>query len=166
MITHLNTTGLSLQNQTGGNGTLNLNRGLPQIGGPIFRHNSSGGSAVLNLNGGTFQAGLDSITLIKSGLSSVNLYNGGVIVDTQGYSVTNSVALSNPPGNGLYPAGGTLAISTGGGSDYIGVPFVAVTSMGYGSNATAIANLSGGVITGVTLTSPGRKLYRGRCDPV
>ncbi len=161
VITHPNTTGLNIQNAAGGNGTLNINRGTLQLGGPIYRNNSSGGSAVLNLNGGTLQAGANNLTLIKSGLSSVNVYNGGVVVDTQTYTVTNPAALLIPAGNGLYPAGGTLAIASGGGSGYIGAPFVTVTTSGAGSNAMAIANISGGVVTGVTLICPGQNYLAG-----
>ncbi len=155
IVTHLNTTGVSVQKSAGGNGTLNLNRGTLRLGGPIYRNNSSGGSAVLNLNGGTLQAGRDNILLIKSGLSRVTVYNGGVVFDTQGYSSSNSVALTTAEGNGIYPAGGTLAIGANGGAGYIGAPDVTITTSGAGSNAMAIATIVGGVVTNVILTCPG-----------
>jgi autotransporter-associated beta strand protein len=163
LVESLSTTGVTMDgNANGGNGTLNLNSGTLQTYGPIYRANNVG-TAVVNLNGGTLQAGESGITLISSSpaLTSVNLYNGGVTFDTQAYtSVTVPAILKATTGNGIYPAGGIESIATGGGAGYIGPPLVAVSG-GSGSGAMAIANVSGGVLTGVTLTCPGQNYLVG-----
>jgi autotransporter-associated beta strand protein len=154
-LTHLSTTGVGMENAAGGNGTLNLNRGTLILGGPIFRNNTTGGGAILNLNGGTLQAGGNNITLIASSLSSVNVYNGGVTVDSQVNAAVIAANMLAPSGLGLYPAGGTVAVSSNGGNGYIGAPLVTVSG-GSGSGATAIALVSSGTVTAVTLTCPGQ----------
>jgi autotransporter-associated beta strand protein len=159
-ITHLSTTGVVLQNNAGANGTLNLNSGTLRLGGPIFRNNASDGSAVLNLNGGTLQAGANNVTLIRDTPMNVNVYNKGVTFDSQGYTATVAANLLSATGHGIYPSGGILNIESGGGSGYLGAPLVAISG-GAGSGAMAIANINGGVVTGVTLTCPGMNYVAG-----
>ena len=141
-------------------GVLNLDSGTLQLAGSIYQNDLSSGSAALNLNGGLLQASANSMTLISNTVVSVNVFNGGAVIDTQTNAATVSASLLATAGNGIYPAGGTLAISSGGGSGYIGAPLVAVSG-GSGSGATAIANISGGVVTGVTLTCPGQNYQSG-----
>jgi autotransporter-associated beta strand protein len=146
-------TGIQLAAGSGTYGTLNLNSGtLLANAGTI--HKGSGASGIINFNGGTLQAGASGLTLIDTSPTAVNVYNGGAVIDTQGFTDTLAAPLLATTGNGIYPAGGTLAVSSGG-SGYIGPPLVSVSG-GSGSGATAIANLSGGAVTGVTLTSPGQ----------
>ncbi len=139
---------------------LNLNSGTLQLAAPMYR-TSTGGNAEINWNGGKFQA-LNNMNLanINNSFPVIDVYNGGVVIDSQTYSVTNGVQLVQPAGNGIYPADGTIAVSSGGGGSYLGLPYVSVSG-GSGSNAMAIANLSGGVVSGVTLTSPGQNYVAG-----
>jgi autotransporter-associated beta strand protein len=139
---------------------LNLNSGTLRLSAPMYRANT-GGAAQFNWNGGTFQAaGNMNFANTNNNFPVVNVFNGGVVIDCQTYNVTNVAQLDQPAGKGIYPAGGTLAISTGGGSGYLGMPLVTVTG-GSGANAMAIANLSGGVVTGVTMTAPGQNYLAG-----
>ena len=158
-ISHLSGTGIDLSDKGGGaNGTLNLNSGSILLGGPIFRNNT-GGTATVNLNGAALQAD-SSIAMMNTTLSTVNVYNGGITLDSQTYSPTVSASLLATTGNGIYPVGGVLSIASGGGSGYIGAPLVTVSG-GSGSGAMAIANVTGGVVTGVTMTCPGVNYLAG-----
>ena len=139
---------------------LNLNAGTLRTVGPIWRNTANTtGSAWLNFNGGTLQAGAGQTNLIFSTLTAVNVYLGGAVLDTQGYSVTNSAPLLGALGQGIYPLGGTLAVVSGG-SGYPAPPLVTVSG-GSGSNALAVANISGGTITSVTMTCPGQSFQAG-----
>ena len=162
-IVSFNGTGVTmLSDNAATSGTLNLNRGTLQLGGPIYKNTgNTGGTDFVNLNGGTLQAGVNNVTLANNTLDSVNVYNGGVIVDSQTNTATISANLLATTGNGVYPAGGSFTVSSGGGSGYIGAPLVAVTTSGSGVNATAIANLTAGVISGVTITCPGQGYVAG-----
>jgi autotransporter-associated beta strand protein len=153
-------TSFIMENSSGGNGTLNLNRGTLQLGGSIHRANTTGGSATVNLNGGTLQAGANNITLIDASPSSINMYKGGLVLDTMADIVTVSGNLTATGGNGIYPAGGLLNLSSNGGAGYIGAPLVNVTG-GSGSGAMAIATVAGGLVTNVVLTCPGHGYLAG-----
>lgn len=144
---------------TAGNGTLNLDSGTLQLGGPISRVAGSG-TGTVNLDGGTAQAGVNNITLIDTTPSSVNVFKGGLIVDTMINTAAISGNLLTTPGNGIYPTGGLLLISTNGGSGYIGSPLVSVTG-GSGSGAMAVATVSNGVVTNLLITCPGRNYQAG-----
>ena len=150
-----------LSGSTASSGVLNLNSGVLQLTGSIYKNtaNSVGTDAVC-LNGGTLQAGANNLTLLGASLDNVLLFNGGVVIDTQTNTETETVSLTPASGNGFYPVGGTLAIASGGGSGYIGAPLVTVSG-GSGTNAFAIANVAGGVVTGVTLTCPGINYVAG-----
>ena len=142
------------------NAVLNLNRGTLQTIGPIWRNAANAtGTAVLNFNGGCLQAGAGQANFITNALTAVNVYQGGAIIDTQGYNVTNAAPLLAAPGKGIYPAGGTLAVANGG-SGYLSAPWVALSG-GAGSNALAVASLSGGTIASVTMTCPGQNYQAG-----
>lgn len=149
------------------NGTLNLNSGTLVMNGPIQRASANTtlkDTANVNCNGGTVQAavGLPSLFTTNSGMT-IKLYKGGLTIDSQTYNVTNVASLQNAPGNGFYPSGGTLAISSGGGSGYVGAPWVNVTSSAgsVGSNAMAIATLSAGSVSSVVITCPGENYQAG-----
>ena len=158
--------GVMIVDNGGGTGTLNLNSGTLQLTASSIQKGTGTGTSTLNFNGGVVQAGAAGLTLVSTGLSKVNVYNGGAIFDTQAYSGTIVAAnLASAAGNGIYPAGGVLSIANGnsgatGGSGYIGAPNVSVSG-GHGSGAMAIANVSNGAITGVTLTSPGQNYQVG-----
>ncbi|MDB6109400.1 MAG: Autotransporter-associated beta strand repeat protein, partial [Pedosphaera sp.] len=158
VIAHGSTTGVVLVNSAGGNGTLNLNSGTLRLSGPIFRNQT--GTATVNLNGGIVQAGANNVTLINNTPSSVNVYKGGVIFDSQTNTATVSATLLAKAGNGIYPSGGTLTISSGGGAGYIGAPLVTVSG-GTGSGAMAVATVTGGAVANVMLTCPGQGYVAG-----
>lgn len=145
-------------------GVINLNAGTIQFNaGGINRVNSNNGTTtgILNLNGGTLNANAAGLTMIDNSLTSTNLYNGGLTVDTQANTATISANILAATGNGIYPAGGAIAVTSGGGAGYIGSPIVTVTTGGSGAGATAVANVSAGVVTGVVLTSPGQGYQAG-----
>ncbi len=145
---------------TNAQGTLNLNSGTLRMAGTMY-HNNSAGVAEVNWNGATYQANGNNYNIFNvANAFIVNVFNGGVVIDDQANTNTCAAPLLAPGGNGLYPAGGTLAV-TGGGSGYIGIPVVTVTNTGFGSNVMAVANLSGGSITSVAITSPGENLSVG-----
>ncbi len=158
--------GIQLNNSGTTTNTLNLNNGTIQFTAArgIYK-NTTGGKSVVNLNGGTLQAAATGFNLIDTSpqtLDGVYVYNGGVTVDSQGNTVTIPASLLATTGNGIYPSGGTFAISSGGGSGYIGAPLVTnITTSGSGTGATAIANVSGGVVTSVTMTCPGQNYAAG-----
>jgi autotransporter-associated beta strand protein len=144
---------------TASSGVLNLNSGTLQLTGYIYL-NPSTGTDLLSLNGATLRAGANNARLLDSSLDNVMVFNGGVVIDTQNYTANDSAILQAPGGNGIYPTGGILTITNSGGSNYIGAPLVTVSG-GSGSDAMAIANVSGGVLTGVTLTCPGMNYLAG-----
>ncbi len=159
VMTSANSSGFVIGNSGGSNGTVNLNSGTLVLSAPINRPTVSPAStAILNLNGGTLQAGASSVTLINATVSPT-VYNGGLTVKSGSGTATISANLTAATGNGIYIAGGNLTVANGG-SGYLGAPQVTVTG-GSGTGATAIANVSGGVITGVTLTNPGKDYLAG-----
>ncbi|BCU78224.1 autotransporter-associated beta strand repeat-containing protein [Luteolibacter sp. LG18] len=150
--------------QTGGAGTptgiLNLNSGTVQFNaGSINRTGTATGT--LNLNGGTLKANAAGLTLIDNTMNTINVYNGGLTVDSQTFTATISGNLQTATGNGIYPSGGTISVPSAGGAGYIGAPLVAVTTSGTGTGAMANAVVTGGVVTGVTLTCPGKGYLAG-----
>jgi autotransporter-associated beta strand protein len=167
VVSALNTTaaqgGIDFMDQggTAGQGILNLNSGTLQLAGPMYRNNT-GGYAAVNWNGGTLKAGGNmALANAANGFPAASVYNNGVVIDSQSYTVTSVLKMVQPAGNGVYPVGGTLLIASGGGSGYLGMPYVAVTNTGAGSNLMAIATLSGGVVTGVSITCPGQGYSAG-----
>ena len=138
----------------GATGVLNCNRGTLQIATTIS------GPGTLNLNGGTLQATAAGSTLIDGTVSSVTVFNGGVVLDTQNNQVVNSASMLAAGGNGIYPAGGILTVTSGGGSQYIGAPLVTVSG-GSGFGAMAIATVTNGVVTNIVLTCPGQSYMAG-----
>jgi autotransporter-associated beta strand protein len=146
----------------GSYGVLNLDSGTLATAGPIYMQGS--GTSTVNLNGATIQPTTSGVTLINTTLSSVNVYKYGAIFNIPANTTgTVSASLLAASGSGVYPSSGTLAVSSGtggGGSGYIGAPLVAVAG-GSGSGAMAIAQISNGAVTGVTLTNPGQNYQVG-----
>jgi fibronectin-binding autotransporter adhesin len=119
----------------------------------------NGGTSALNLNGAVIQSNFTGV-VISNGNSLVGyVYNGGIGFNTAAGTIgTVQSALVATTGGGIYAPTGTLNVPAGsGGTGYVGSPIVTVSGAGVtGTNAaTAIANISNGQITGITLTSPG-----------
>ncbi|RYD82565.1 MAG: hypothetical protein EOP84_09210, partial [Verrucomicrobiaceae bacterium] len=165
LITSSDTNGVRIGNNATSNATLNLNSGTLSLRAGSIRKPNGGATGVVNLNGATIQAGVNNQTLIDTSLTSVNVYRGGAVFDTQNFNTTVSANLLGTAGNGIYRGTGIINLSEGigsGGSDYIGAPLVTITSSNpNAAGAMAIANVSGGVITGVTLTNPGQNYQVG-----
>lgn len=139
----------------GGGGT------VVSAGGVLDLNGQSGVNEILTLNGTGISSGgalvnnsANPASIAGGVLSSVNVTAGGA-----GYSSPPAVSLSGGGGSGA--AGEALLGLTdasitvdNGGSGYDLPPFVVITGGG-GSGATAVANLTGDVVTSITVTSPG-----------
>lgn len=149
------------QGGTAGKAIFNLNSGTFRVAGPLYRNNT-GGAAMFNWNGGTIQFNANNMNFAVTNniFPAISVFNGGAVIDTQGNTVNSAVQFLKPAGNGIYPAGGTITVPSGGGSGYLGQPVVTISG-GSGSNAMAIANITGGVVTSVTMTSPGQSYVAG-----
>jgi|GEM_PF-1018308 len=143
--------------QFGGNatslaGTVNLLGGSISAG-QVTRVTSTG-VYLFNFNGGTLKAAQSSATFFASlANTTAYVYGGGGTVDNNGNAITIGQPLLAPTGNGIYGAG---AIT--GGSGYLDTPVVTILRGAgdtTGVGATAVANVSGGVVTGITITNPG-----------
>ncbi|HEX5220564.1 MAG TPA: autotransporter-associated beta strand repeat-containing protein [Verrucomicrobiae bacterium] len=132
--------------QTGWDGQLNLNGGTLTANRVVKGLGT--GVAKVSFNGGTLKASTGN-TAFLSGLDSAVVYSGGAIFDDSGFSITVPQPLDAPTDYGVNSI--TLA---DGGSGYLDAPIVIITG-GSGSNATAVATVSGGVVTAVTITSRG-----------
>jgi autotransporter-associated beta strand protein len=132
--------------QNGWDGTFNLNGGT--VTANRVGKGAGTGVAKANFNGGTLKASTANTTFI-SGLDSAKVYSGGVILDDGGFAVTVPQALEKPNDYGV----SSISLASGG-SGYLDAPIVMITG-GSGSNATAIATVSGGIVTAVTVTCPG-----------
>jgi autotransporter-associated beta strand protein len=121
-------------------GILNLNGGL-------LKGTGVAGYGILNFNGGTLRSAANTTDFI--GVTRATVYSGGATIDDGGNTVTIRQALAAPNDYGV--SGITF---TAGGSGYVAPPIVTLYN-GSGSNATAVASISGGSVTGFTITSPG-----------
>ena len=131
-------------------GYLNLNSGTIEAHGAIY----GGGAAYFNANGGTLRAGTDGVELCKAEIQ-INAYQGGLHVDTNGFNALLSSSILQPFGPGVYLTDGTLMVPSGG-SGYLTAPLVEITSDSLlGLDATAVAEVTNGVVTGITMTNPG-----------
>ena len=142
---------LNQQGNAGNQGTLSIHDGGSVQTTGIFAGNATG-TATVNLNGGTLVAANNG-TLLGANLDGVVVYPNGATINTNGFNTTTGVnALAAPLGNGL-PA--TIPVATAG-AGYIGRPVVNITDA-TGTGATAVANFdeATGVLTGITVTSPG-----------
>jgi autotransporter-associated beta strand protein len=150
--------GLVLVNGTGATGIANLNSGTLNLSqGSIYQGTT--GTGTVNLNGATILAGASGLTLIDNSPTSVNVYSGGANFNVPtGSTATVSANLLATTGNGIYAqgSGGSFAVSGNSSVGYLGSPVVGSISGGSGSGAMAIANVTNGVITSVTMTNPGQ----------
>lgn len=154
---------LTLANANNSTGILNLNSGTLKLHGRIYRPTTAtGNTALLNLNGGTILAGTDNVELVNGSLSGVRMFRGGVTIDTDGKAATFAAPIDGQSDNGVYFPGNSLAVPAADqGSGYIGAPIVTVSTDGAGSGAMAIANVTNGAVTSVTLTCPGTGYQAG-----
>ena len=136
--------GVVVGNLAGSNGTVNLLSGTLNAYGVI----GGTGTSAINFNGGTLQA-RGANTAFLSGLTNATIYNGGASIDTQGYNVTVAQPLLAASGTGV----ASIPV-TASGSGYLAAPVVKITG-GSGTGATAIATISSGTISGITITNPG-----------
>jgi autotransporter-associated beta strand protein len=114
------------------------------------------GAGTLNFNGGTLKANMATNAFV-SGLTGVYLYSGGAVIDSGGYNITVAQTLQAPTSYGV-----TSIAVLNGGSGYIETPAVMITNISAsGSGAMAVATVSGGVVTGITVTCPGQNYYPG-----
>jgi autotransporter-associated beta strand protein len=129
-------------------GVLTLNGGT--VGTGKIAGIGSNATSIVNFNGGTLAATASSTTFM-SGLTAANIYAGGAIINTGSNAVTISQSLSSAGGSGGLNAAATVGT---GGTGYISAPLVGVSGGG-GTGATAIATVSAGTVTGITITNPG-----------
>jgi autotransporter-associated beta strand protein len=126
---------------------LTLNGGTTTTGSIV-----GGSSSILNLNGGVLAVNGSggTITNFLSGVGTAKVYAGGAIIDSGTNNITVSQNLSSAVGSG--GLNGAPVVSSGG-TGYISPPIVFIAGSGYG--ATAVATVSNGAVTGVTITNPG-----------
>jgi fibronectin-binding autotransporter adhesin len=116
-------------------------------------------TALLNFNGGTLAATAASrgvAFMPGTNIDGVYVYGNGGTIQNNGTNITIGAALLAPTvgsGNGVNGID-----SFTGGAGYIGAPLVQIVNdpgdtTGFG--ATAVATVSGGVVTGITITNPG-----------
>jgi autotransporter-associated beta strand protein len=144
----LNVSGaLGVQMATGGNGSGVVNL----LGGTITTPavtKGTGPTGIFNFNGGTLRPTAAN-TAFMTGLTAAVVYQGGARIDTNGQNITIAQPLNPPTGLGI-----TAIPVTDGGSGYVHTPVVRILG-GTGTGATAVANLTNGIVTGITITSPG-----------
>ncbi len=140
---------------SGATGVLNVNSGTLRITASSIRKGSA--NAALNFDGGIIQAGSATVTLIDASVPTT-VFRGGVTIDTQAHTTFLPASMASASGNGIYPAGGTLPV--GAGLGYIGAPLVTISG-GSGTGATAIAEITNGVVTSVQITSAGQNYAAG-----
>jgi autotransporter-associated beta strand protein len=153
-------------NYNGGSlGQVNLSGGTLQSKG--LRSSSYGGAvATFDFDGGVLRASLSPSANFMAGLSGAYVYPAGGTIDTNGQTITINQPLLAAAGYGVYPGGvndGTITETGSGGAGYIAPPVVQITgtagSTGYG--AAAVADVSGGAVTGITITNPGQGYRAG-----
>lgn len=138
--------GLRLGHAAGGNGLANLNGGT--LNARSISYNAAAPSGAIYLNGGTIKPSITNATFF-TGVPRAVVGPNAAKFDTNGFDITVGQALTPATGNGL----SSVAIATGG-AGYLGQPIVQITGGG-GSDAAAIATVSGGVVTGIVITNPG-----------
>ncbi|RYD70858.1 MAG: PEP-CTERM sorting domain-containing protein, partial [Verrucomicrobiaceae bacterium] len=132
--------GVQLARGGTGNGYVNLNGGT--ITTPAVTK-GAGTIGVFSFNGGTLRPTASNAAFM-TGLTAAYVLQGGANIDTNGQNITIAQPLNAPFEKGI------SAISVlEGGSGYIHAPVVRISG-GIGTGATAVANIVGGVLTGIT----------------
>lgn len=145
--------------QFAGNGTslagnVNLLGGTLTTGSITKGASIAGGVYQMNFNGGTLKPTASNTTFF-GGLANTSAYvrTGGANIDTNGFDITVAQPLLAPTGSGV----GTPTVATPG-SGYLDTPMVTIARGAgdtTGLGATAVATVSGGVVTGIVITNPG-----------
>lgn len=110
-------------------------------------------TGILNFHGGTLAAGNTPAAAFMTGLTSANIYGEGAVIDDGGNAITIAQPLLAPTGSGV----SSIPVSAGG-SGYLNKPVVAITRAAgdtTGIGAAAVANVSGGAVTSITIVNPG-----------
>jgi len=145
--------------QFGGNaaqvaGTVNL------LGGTIATNSVAKGAStataveLFNFEGGTLKATASNTAFFNNlAQTTAYVYGAGGTIDNGGNTITIAQSLLAPTGNGV----GGIASFTGG-AGYVDTPIVTIVRGAgdtTGVGATAVATVSNGVVTGITITNPG-----------
>lgn len=138
---------LNQKNSAANVSVLNLNGGTFQAMGFYASGNAS---AVVNFNGGTLMAGTNANGNFLGNVASVFDYSGGATIGDNGNAITITQPILAPPGNGI----AAIPVVTAG-VGYVMPPQVAISDS-TGTGATACATVSGGQVTGIIVTCPGR----------
>jgi autotransporter-associated beta strand protein len=135
------------------NGTVNL------LGGALVTAQVAGGNgnSTFNFNGGLLSNYAGSITWTTGtagpafmyNINNALIYSGGAFIDDGGASIIVNQGLGAPTGYGV-----SSIVPNAKGSGYIAPPVVIITG-GTGVGAMANAVVSGGQVTGYTITCPG-----------
>ncbi|RYD46414.1 MAG: hypothetical protein EOP85_07475, partial [Verrucomicrobiaceae bacterium] len=135
-------------------GTVNLLGGTLAVNSITKGPSTATGVYEMNFNGGLLKASSSNANFFAD-LPNTSAYirSGGANIDTNGFNVTINEALQAPSGDGV-----TAPTVTSGGAGYVDTPVVTIARGGSdttGTGATAIANVSGGVVTSITITNRG-----------
>jgi autotransporter-associated beta strand protein len=112
------------------------------------------GSGAVNFHGGTLVASADNGEYLNSSVygthQAVYVYGEGGTIDTNGKNIAIDEVLQTASGTT-----GVTSVSLGsaGGAGYKVAPVVVIEGDGFG--ATAVAELTGGVVTNIRVTNPG-----------
>ncbi len=117
--------------------------------GRIYADQATGTTSV-NLDGGKIVATSSNAAFLGTNIDATYIYPGGAIFDTAGFNPTIVGPLSAPTGNGI----SSIPI-VGNGAGYIGRPVVQIAGAGIGAAAVANFDETTGLLTGITVTSPG-----------
>ena len=150
-------------NNAGVTGILNLLNGGTIEANKIAKAAGSNSTATINFDGGTLKAySTNAGASFLTGLDHAFVYPGGLtVVNNNSSSITIGQALTAPTGYGVGLSGGSIAVSSGG-SGYIAPPVVTFAAPASGVAATGVANLTNGVVTSITITSPGSGYTSGQ----
>ncbi len=138
---------LNQRNNAANVSVMNLNGGTFQAMGFYASGNAA---AVVNFNGGTLMAGTNANGNFLGNVASVFDYSNGATINDNGNAITINQPISAVTGNGV----ATIPVATGG-AGYVMPPQAAISDS-TGTGATAYATVSGGQVTGIVVTCPGR----------
>ncbi|RYD21286.1 MAG: hypothetical protein EOP88_11965, partial [Verrucomicrobiaceae bacterium] len=131
-----------------GEGTVNLLTGGTLLTNGIGQYNQTEAFGRMNFDGGTLKARGSAMDFLK-GIDYAYVRKGGANIDTAGHDVEIGQALVAPRGNGI-----ARIPVVDGGSGYLAPPWIEISG-GAGAGATAIAELEGGMVKGITITHAG-----------
>lgn len=137
--------GVQMARGATGRGIVNLNGGT--ITTPAVTK-GPGATGIFSFNGGTLRPTASNAAFM-TGLTAAYVRPGGANIDTNGQNITIAQSLVAPINSGV-----SAIVVENGGAGYLHTPLIRIVG-GAGSGATAVANVSNGVITGITITNPG-----------